>query len=156
MRLARPAPLLAAIIFATACAGSPGAADTQASTESVSQSIESVVRSQADAWNRGDIESFMQGYWPSPELRFASGGTVTRGFDQTLDRYKTRYASPEAMGTLSFTELETVPLSDDAAVLHGRWQLQRANDTPSGLFTLVFRKMDGQWQIISDTTTSAD
>ena len=80
---------------------------------------------------------------------------MTRGFDQTLDRYKTRYASREAMGTLSFTELETVLLSDDAAVLHGRWQLQRANDTPSGLFTLVFRKMDGQWQIISDTTTSA-
>ncbi|WP_018148214.1 YybH family protein [Henriciella marina] len=156
MSLARPAPLLAVILFAAGCAGSPNAGSPASPMESASTSIEAVVRAQAEAWNRGDIENFMQGYWPSPELRFASGGTVTRGFEQTLDRYETRYASREAMGKLSFSELETVQLSEDAAVLHGRWQLQRTSDAPSGLLTLVFRKMDGEWQIISDTTTSAD
>ena len=58
------------------------------------------------------------------------------------------------MGTLSFSELETVMLADDAAVLHGRWKLERDGDAPGGLVTLVFRKMNGEWVIISDTTTS--
>ena len=115
-----------------------------------------MIQKQAAAWNSGDIDAFMDGYLRSSELRFASGGTVTRGFEPTLARYKARYNTPEAMGTLSFTELETVLLSEDAAVLHGRWQLTRENDSPSGLFTLVLRKIGGDWQIISDTTTSAD
>ncbi|QYI99434.1 nuclear transport factor 2 family protein [Thalassovita mediterranea] len=156
MRLAYRAPLLAACLFLASCA-SQMTADTSANSASLqTERIEAVIQKQADAWNRGDIDAFMDGYLRSSELRFASGGTVTRGFEPTLARYKARYDTREAMGTLSFTELETVLLSKDAAVLHGRWQLTRDNDTPSGLFTLVFRKIGGDWQIISDTTTSAD
>ena len=156
MRLAYRAPLLAACLFLASCA-SQMPADTPANSASLqTERIEAVIQKQADAWNRGDIDAFMDGYLRSPELRFASGGTVTRGFEPTLARYKARYDTREAMGTLSFTELETVLLSEDAAVLHGRWQLTRENDTPSGLFTLVFRKIGSDWQIISDTTTSAD
>lgn len=147
------------VFLVTACStdttsGRAPAADVEATDEAAL--IEAVLNAQAQAWNRGDIDAFMDGYWQSPDLRFASGGTVTRGYDQTLARYKARYSDQAAMASLSFTDLETVLLSTDAAVVHGHWQLTRASDAPSGLFTLVFRRMDGGWKIISDTTTSAD
>lgn len=156
MRLAYRAPLLAAFLVLGSCASQVPAHFPAHSASLQTKRIEAVVQKQAEAWNRGDIDAFMDGYLRSSELRFASGGTVTRGFEPTLARYKARYNTPEAMGTLSFTELETVLLSEDAAVLHGRWQLTRDNDTPSGLFTLVFSRISGDWQIISDTTTSAN
>ncbi|RIJ23589.1 nuclear transport factor 2 family protein [Henriciella barbarensis] len=156
MRLAYRVPLLAAALLLSACASQGPEPIPAQSAELEIESIETVIRNQAEAWNRGDIDAFMEGYLRSPELRFASGGTVTHGFEPTLSRYKDRYDTRTAMGTLSFTELETVLLSEDAAVVHGRWQLARDLDAPSGLFTLVFRKISGDWQIISDTTTSAN
>jgi ketosteroid isomerase-like protein len=120
------------------------------------RAIETLLRAQDAAWNRGDIDAFMRGYVHSPDLRFASGGTVTRGWDATNARYKTRYATPEKMGQLSTTDYEIDILSADAAVAHGRWSLDRAGDKPSGLYTLVLRKASGEWRIVSDTTTSAD
>ena len=118
--------------------------------------IQTVLLTQQDAWNNGDIDGFMQGYWQSPELRFASGGNVTRGWQATSDRYHANYSDRRLMGALSFSDIEIVMLSDDAAVVHGGWALRRESDRPSGLFTLVFRQMNGDWKIISDTTTSAD
>lgn len=118
--------------------------------------IRTVLSMQQDAWNTGDIDGFMQGYWQSPELRFASGGTVTRGWQATRDRYHANYSDRSLMGTLTFEAIETLMLSDDAAVVHGAWALQRELDRPSGLFTLVFQQIDGDWKIVSDTTTSAD
>lgn len=132
--------------------------DTQllGSERSERESITDVLMAQQDAWNAGDIDAFMAGYWQSPDLRFASGGSVTRGWQATRDRYHARYSDRSIMGTLSFDQLEVVELSDDAAIVHGAWRLSRENDAPSGLFTLVFRKIDGAWRIVSDTTTSAD
>ena len=132
--------------------------DTQllGSERSERDSITNVLMAQQDAWNAGDIDAFMAGYWQSPDLRFASGGSVTRGWQATRDRYHARYSDRSIMGMLSFDQLEVVELSDDAAIVHGAWLLTRENDAPSGLFTLVFRKIDGAWLIVSDTTTSAD
>lgn len=134
----------------------PGPALRQADEAAETAAITAMLRAQDEAWNRGDIDAFMEGYWKSPELRFASGGTVTRGWQATLDRYKTRYDSREKMGRLRTSDYEIVILSPDAAIAHGRWQLERAGDAPSGLYTLVLRKTDGDWVIVSDTTTSAD
>lgn len=120
------------------------------------QAIRSVLMQQQRAWNRGDIDAFMQGYWRSVDLRFASGGQVTRGWQQTSDRYHARYSDRAKMGTLNFNDLEIRLLAPDAAIVHGQWKLERAEDAPSGLFTLVFRKFGDDWRIISDTTTSAD
>lgn len=117
-------------------------------------SIEAVLLTQKVAWNAGDIDGFMEGYLREPSLRFASGGNVTKGWQQTLDRYKANYSDRAKMGVLDFTDIEISQLSGDAAVVHGRWKLERASDAPHGLFTLVFRKIDGQWLIVSDTTTS--
>jgi ketosteroid isomerase-like protein len=118
--------------------------------------ITALLEQQDDAWNRGDIDGFMDGYWRSPELRFASGGNVTRGWDETNARYRRVYATPDLMGRLVTSDYEIVILSSDAAIAHGAWALERAGDRPSGLYTLVLRKIDGEWLIVSDTTTSAD
>ena len=118
--------------------------------------IAEVINAQQTAWNSGDIDGFMQGYWVSPDLRFASGGTVTRGWQATRDRYHERYSDRAIMGQLTFDQIEIVELADDAAIVHGAWALQREHDRPAGLFTLVFRQIDGNWKIVSDTTTSAE
>lgn len=118
--------------------------------------VAAVITAQQAAWNAGDIDGFMQGYWQSPNLRFASGGTVTNGWQATRDRYHARYSDRALMGELSFDRLEVSMLGSDAAVVHGAWALQRAEDRPSGLFTLIFKQIDGDWKIVSDTTTSAD
>lgn len=106
-------------------------------------------------WNDGDLEAYMQGYWKSPELRFASGGDVTKGWQATLGRYRARYADRAIMGTLVFSDLDVEMLADDAAVVFGRWELRRDADTPSGLFTLLFRRLDVGWRIVHDHTSSA-
>ncbi|MEP1144864.1 MAG: DUF4440 domain-containing protein [Henriciella sp.] len=118
--------------------------------------ILAVMADQETAWNTGDIDGFMQGYWESADLRFASGGSVTKGWEETRTRYHSNYSDRAKMGNLSFDELYVQMLGSDAAVVHGAWALQRDTDQPSGLFTLVFKQIDGSWKIVSDTTTSAD
>ncbi|MEL6724122.1 MAG: nuclear transport factor 2 family protein [Pseudomonadota bacterium] len=145
-------------IASSACTTNPNSEATPLTEQYASEQdrILGVLASQQAAWNAGNIDGFMEGYWPSPDLRFGSGGSVTKGWQDTRDRYKTNYSDRSLMGSLSFDELYVTVLSDDAAVVHGAWALERATDQPSGLFTLVFRKFDGEWKIVSDTTTSAD
>lgn len=116
----------------------------------------SVLSAQQDAWNEGDIPGFMAGYWQSEDLRFASGGSITTGWSATLERYLSRYDSPEAMGWLAFTDLDVTQLSDDAAYVFGRWTLYRESDEPTGLFTLILRKDGQEWRVVHDHTSSAD
>ena len=118
--------------------------------------IEAVLRDAEAGWNAGDLERYMQSYWNSPDLCFAGGATVTRGWQTTLDRYRTRYPDRAAMGTLTFTDLEITMLGPDAACVFGRWELVRAGDRPHGLFTLVLRRLPEGWRIVHDHTSSAD
>lgn len=117
--------------------------------------IRSVLDAQAAAWNRGDIEGYMDGYNRSPNTEFVGGDSITRGWQQVLDRYKQKYTSREIMGTLTFSDLEITLLSQDAALVLGRWRLQRANDQPHGTFTLLFRKTKVGWRIVHDHSSSA-
>ena len=96
----------------------------------------------------------MAGYWNDPALRFASGGAVTRGWTETLERYRARYPDRATMGTLELTVIELDLVSPDAAVVLGRWRLARAADAPSGLFTLVLRRLGDEWRIVHDHTSS--
>ena len=116
--------------------------------------IRAVLDAQVEAWNRGDIEGFMEGYARSGETVFVSGDNVMRGWQTVLDRYKKAYDSREKMGRLAFTELEIKIISKDAAVALGRWELTRANDTPHGRFTLIFRHTGQGWRIVHDHTSS--
>ena len=117
--------------------------------------IRAVIDAQRDAWNRGDIEGYMDGYAHSPATVFISGDNLTRGWQTVLERYKKAYDSREKMGTLTFSDLEITSLSKDAAVVFGRWHLQRAGDEPHGRFTLIFRRTKAGWRIVHDHTSSA-
>jgi beta-aspartyl-peptidase (threonine type) len=123
---------------------------------SVDKAVRAVLEAQAVAWNKGDLEGFMEGYWRSPKLSFSSGSEVTRGWDETLARYKKKYQSGGAeMGKLTFSNLEVEPLAPDAALVRGRWQLVRTKDKPGGVFTLVFRKFAEGWRIVHDHTSGS-
>ena len=117
--------------------------------------IRAVLDAQVAAWNRGDVEGFMDGYDRSPNTEFVGGDSITRGWQQVIDRYKKNYDTREKMGTLTFSDLEINVLSADAALVLGRWRLKRAADEPHGTFTLLFRKTKPGWRIVHDHTSSA-
>ena len=117
--------------------------------------VRAVLDAQRDAWNRGDVDGYMDGYARSKDTVFVSGDNVTRGWQTVLDRYKKNYNSRAKMGTLTFSDLEIASLSKDAAVVSGRWHLQRAGDEPHGRFTLIFRRTKAGWRIVHDHTSSA-
>lgn len=125
----------------------------QSKDEKTKAAIKKAMDDQTAAWNRGDIEGFMQGYWNSPEMMFVSGDTMTKGWQPTLERYKKGYDTKEKMGVLEFSELEITLTGKDSAVVFGRFTLVREKDKPTGLFTLNFRKFKDGWKIILDHTS---
>ena len=116
--------------------------------------IRSVLDAQVAAWNRGDLEGYMDGYQRSPDIVFISGDRVNRGWQTVLERYKKSYDTRVKMGVLTFSDVEITILSKDAALAFGRWQL-RAKDDPRGRFTLLFKKTKNGWRIVHDHTSSA-
>lgn len=117
--------------------------------------IRAVLDAQAAAWNRADIDGYMNGYERSPDIVFISGDRVTRGWQTVLERYKRSYDTREKMGVLTFSDVEVTILSKDAALVLGRWHLRRSKDEPHGRFTLLFRKTKAGWRIVHDHTSSA-
>ena len=117
--------------------------------------IQSILREQQEAWNRGDIDGFMNGYARSPSTVFVSGDEVRRGWDTVRERYRQKYSDHAKMGMLTFSDIEITPLSADAAVVFGRWRLKRANDEPHGRFTLIFKRLPEGWRIVHDHTSAA-
>lgn len=118
--------------------------------------IRQVILEQQAAWNRGDIDAFMKGYWQSPELTFAGSNGVTRGWKPVLERYRERYGNVQTMGQLDFSHLEVHPLGKDAAFVLGRWHLQRTSGETGGIFTLIFQHLPEGWRIVHDHTSADD
>lgn len=141
------------ILAFTALLVVPTFAQSEQQKLQIKTDVLAVMNDQAVAWNRGDIDAFMRGYWNSNKLVFASGDSVTRGWQPTLDRYKKSYATKAAMGTLTFSETEVTVLSKDAAVVLGSWSLAREKDNPKGKFTLIFRRVKEGWRIVHDHTS---
>src|SRR4029077_13455607 len=112
--------------------------------------IRSVLSAQQDAWNRGDIDGFMNGYARSASTVFVSEDEVRRGWETVRDRYRVKYSDRAKMGALSFSDIEVTMLSPDAAAVLGRWRLKRANDEPHGRFTLIFKRLPEGWRIVHD------
>jgi ketosteroid isomerase-like protein len=114
-----------------------------------------VLRAQDEAWNRGDLEGFMAGYWRSPELTFYAGGGVRQGWDEVLARYRARYQGEgREMGRLSMGHLTAEPMGRRAALVRGRWRLDFADGTSTGgLFTVVMRKFPDGWKVVHDHTS---
>ena len=148
--------MLASLSFAGRSAG----AQTQLKSSSRQQratvaAIRVVLDAQAQAWNRGDLEGYMDGYDRSPATEFVGGDTITRGWQTVLERYQEKYNSRDKMGVLTFSEIETTVLSKDAALVLGRWRLKRASDEPHGTFSLLFRRRKAGWRIVHDHSSSA-
>jgi ketosteroid isomerase-like protein len=112
--------------------------------------IRKVLNDQAAAWNRGNIEEYMQGYWKNDSLTFIGKSGVTKGWQKTLSNYKRGYPDTAAMGKLSFDILSVKQLSSEYYYIIGKWMLKRTKDDVSGHFDLLFRKIKGQWLIVSD------
>ena len=111
--------------------------------------VRKVLSNQEAAWNLGNIHDFMKSYWADDSLVFV-GKTVTYGWQSTLENYKKRYPDTAAMGKLSFNLLECKPLSTGYYFVVGGWHLQRTVGDVGGYFTLLFKKIKGQWFIIAD------
>lgn len=130
--------------------------DTESATvqgDSIRSAVESILSAQEDAWNHGDLDAFMAHYWKSEALTFSSGGKTTRGWTETLTRYRERYPTPEKMGRLQLSGFEITPLGDSAALILGQWSVKRESEPLQGNFSLVVRKFEDRWLIVHDHTS---
>ena len=140
-KLILPLLVLAAIPLTASFAASDASAE-----------IRTVMNAQVAAWNRGDVDGFMNGYVRSDKLEFVSGGKVTRGWQTVRDRYHRKYGSREKMGTLKFSKIEIRMLKPNLALVLGHWELRREKDRPHGSFVLTFRHQPEGWRIVHDQT----
>ncbi len=154
MTYVRPRVALVSCLAAYALCACASTSKPIMTDEQIASEVRAVMQAQQAAWNRGDIEGFMDGYERAETTTFVSGDQLIRGWQTVLERYKQQYGSREQMGTLTFAELSIKPIGPDLALADGRWQLKRANDAPHGRFTLIFRHTESGWRIIHDTTTS--
>ena len=114
------------------------------------RSIRDVLHRQQNAWNAGQLDKFMIGYWQSDSLMFIGKSGVTYGWQKTLENYKKNYPDKSAMGKLQFTMLHFKPLTDSYYFVVGKWFLERNIGSLEGHFTLLFRKIQNEWVIVAD------
>lgn len=153
MRALFSAPLLGLCLLHAAC-GAPIAEPDAVPAPEAAAAIRAVLDAQVAAWNAGSVRGFMDGYARTDSLRFASGGNVRTGWQATLEGYERGYPDGAAMGTLRFDSLDVQVLAPSWAVVFGRWRLDRAEDTPNGLFTLLFERRPEGWRIVHDHTSA--
>ena len=113
-------------------------------------SIRRVLDEQTRSWNRGDIDSFMKGYWQSDSLMFIGKSGINHGWQKTLENYKRSYPDTTTMGKLSFDIVLVKKLSDEYYYVVGKWMLKRSVGDLSGYYNLLFKKINQQWVIIAD------
>jgi len=122
-------------------------------TTSVQNEVKNVLQSQQSAWNEGDIEAFMLGYWYSEDLTFIGRSGITKGWEKTLSNYKKGYPDRAAMGVLNFEVIQLDVLSPSACYMIGKYTLEYPTKNSSGYFNLLWRKIDENWVIVSDHTS---
>ncbi len=112
--------------------------------------VRNVLNTQMEAWNRGDVTAFMQGYWQNDSLMFVGKSGVTYGWQNTLDNYKKNYPDTAAMGKLDFVQISVRRLSVNYFFVVGKWHLRRSIGDLQGHYNLLFRKIKNQWVIVVD------
>jgi uncharacterized protein (TIGR02246 family) len=146
----RASPAVLLFAMSAACAATPSP-ESRAVSE-----VMAVWTAQVEAWNRGDLDGFMAAYWTSPDLVFFSNGTETRGWQETLDRYRARYQGEgKHMGTLDFPQLDLKMLGTEAALARGRWRLKMPDRKElTGMTSVIFRKRAEGWRIVHDHSSA--
>ncbi len=135
----------------------PGTMVVAVDTVAVTAGITEVLMAQQARWNAGDVRGFMDTYVRTRHTTFLSGGTVTQGWSQMFGTYMRSYPDRASMGTLTFSDLTVRPVTNETAIVWGRWRLDREADTPNGLFTLLMEvRPGGTWRIVHDHTSSGD
>ncbi|MEZ4894165.1 MAG: nuclear transport factor 2 family protein [Saprospiraceae bacterium] len=124
-----------------------GLLSAQTASETV---IREIMATQEAAWNKGDLEAFMEGYWKSDSLKFIGSKGLNYGWQKTLENYKRSYPDPAAMGRLTFSDVTVELISEDAAYVIGKWHLKRKAGDLSGYYTLLWKKIKGEWVIVAD------
>ena len=131
----------ASLLFIASAAFSQSADETE---------VRNILNNQTASWNKGNIDDFMKGYWHNDSLAFIGKSGITYGYTNTLNNYKKNYDSPEKMGKLFFTLLRVKRLSPEYYFVTGKWFLKRSVGDVGGMYTLLFRKINGHWFIITD------
>ena len=119
-------------------------------SQNMCNSLFEIMNHQQLAWNNGDIDAFMLGYWKSDSLQFIGKSGITMGWQATLDNYKKSYPNQSAMGKLTFNNLDCEVLGVDVHYIIGQWTLHRTTDTLQGHYTLLWKKISGEWVIVRD------
>jgi ketosteroid isomerase-like protein len=119
------------------------------------RALQDLLERQREAWNRGDLTAYMEGYARTPDLVFTSGSKIRRGWDETMAAYRKRYGGDQAgMGRLAFEILGIQPVGGDGAVVLGRWRLTESPQAGSGVFSVVAERRPEGWRIVHDHTSS--
>jgi ketosteroid isomerase-like protein len=129
------------------------AASVSAQASKDETAIRQIMANQADAWNKGNVDAFMKGYWNNDSLVFIGKSGPSYGYRQALANYKKNYNGPDQMGKLFFDLLKVKRLSSDYYFVIGKWFLKRKSGDIGGIYTLLFRKINGEWRIIVDHTS---
>lgn len=148
-----PFALALILLVTTFLKPAPGRNQKTTAGDAARDTITAVLENQKEAWNRGDLTDFMNGYWNSPELTFAGKDSFARGWEAVLQRYRRSYPDKTTMGHLEFTELEVRSLGADSALVLGKWHLARTSGDVGGITTLVFQRFPEGWRIVHDHTT---
>ncbi len=114
------------------------------------QDIKAVLKAQQLAWSENDIDGFMDGYWKSDSLKYYGSGGLKTGWQLTLDNYKRNYPTKAETGELNFVLDDISPISRDAYYVMGQYHLTREAGNANGVFKIIFKKLNGEWKIISD------
>ena len=122
-------------------------------TNAIIKEVTSLLMLQKDAWNQGDLDKYMSYYWKSDSLRFMGKSGVTKGWQNTLDKYKKSFPDKETMGNLTFDNLQYESINKDNIIVIGSWKLIRTKDNVGGYFSLLWRKINHKWVIIIDHTS---
>ena len=126
---------------------------SQTTEQEDKEAILAVLKAQRLAWSDNNMEAFMEGYWKSDSLKFYGRNGVTYGWDNTLERYKQAYPTPDHTGILSFKINDISKITDDAYYVMGEYHLKRTVGNATGIFMIIFKRIDGEWKIIADTSS---
>lgn len=142
---------IACLVLFSSCEFSSNSS-TDSSFDNDRTEILNVMAQQEKAWNAFDLEGFMQGYWKSNDLKFYGGNGLTNGWEPTLANYKKRYPSKDETGVLKFTIDAISKIANQSYYVMGQYRLQRHVGDAHGTFMIIFKKIEGEWKIIADSS----